>query len=210
MPAKTICLFSGSFYKPTIRYFYPMQALSPSPNEAPREPSSLSSPAERVLVAEYQFSRKHSEKYIMPSLMALVGATALMLMGTLFIEEANGARLGFLLLVFGLSSPFVFPDLYHYLRYFDRDHKTRLEVDMEEGFIMYENPRERLLFHKDQIESCEIRAGILAPLRLKYLKLQIAGKGAICISSLVVEPLQLASQLGLAFTFRQNLFNPIP
>ncbi|MEL6653936.1 MAG: hypothetical protein AAFQ87_24340 [Bacteroidota bacterium] len=128
--------------------------------------------------------------------------------GWLFYDSMLSAQicLGLGILFF----PYYFLALFFFRSYWQMEQSTHLELDYKANLIAYRNHSQHLLFHQDQIESCEIVHTEFMPYSIYYLCLRIKGGAEIVISSLIVDPMTLSHQLALTPVVKRRFFNSYP
>lgn len=109
-----------------------------------------------------------------------------------------------------LFAPFYIPGIYYYSCYFEKDKHTEVEVDKKNELIKYSSKGVNLLFHKSQVEKCEINLSLLFPYRLDYISLQLAGGRKIYISNLIIDPKTMVRWFKVKPSIQRRYFNSMP
>lgn len=109
-----------------------------------------------------------------------------------------------------IFAPMYVPGLYFYAMYYERDRYTELEVDSKNELIKYRGQEQHLLFHKSQVERCEIHLSMLFPYQLDYLTLHLKGGQQVHVSSLVIDPKWMVRWFESQPTVTRAWFNVMP
>ena len=161
-------------------------------------------------VEYYDIHRAEQSPFLKP-IQALfyiaLGSTFFSLVWWVVAEEMN-EYIRWSMWISGVLCMICLPAWYGFSRSFLHDKKTLLEVDNKYGLIKYTNPERKLnlLFHKSQVEKCEIFKSFLFPFHVQYLVLNLSGGIKLQISSLVIDPREIAVEFTLPYTISRKLF----
>jgi len=164
-------------------------------------------------VAYFDARTQDQDTFIFPFQMMGYCMLFFLCMGFYFAFSESDSNISVVIVwLMSIFAPFYIPGIYHYAQYFARDRHTQLELDTRHEWIKYTNIKrgENLLFHVDQIEACQVNCSILFPYRIDYMTIIIQGGKKIHVSSLVVEPHEIISHLGLSYQMRRRWFNSAP
>lgn len=109
-----------------------------------------------------------------------------------------------------IFAPFYLPGLYYYSCYFEKDKDTEVEVDKKNELIKYSSKDVNLLFHKSQVETCEINLSLLFPYKLDYISLKLVGGPKIHISNLVIDSKMMVRWFKVKPSINRRYFNRMP
>ncbi len=109
-----------------------------------------------------------------------------------------------------IFAPFYIPGLYYYSLYYEKDKHTQVEVDKKNELIKYSSKGTNLLFHKSQVEKCEIHFSLIFPYQLEYVSLYLKGDRKINISNLVIDPKVMARWFDTKPLVYHRYVNPLP
>lgn len=125
-----------------------------------------------------------------------------------FVSNDQYIVITILMWVSGVFCMLCLPIWFGFSRSLQHDKGTLLEVDNKYGLIKYTNPERNLnlLFHKSQVEKCEIRKSLISPFHVEYLILNLSGGIKLKISSLVINPKEMAREFTLPYTVSRGMF----
>ncbi|MEM6346361.1 MAG: hypothetical protein AAF927_20905 [Bacteroidota bacterium] len=177
---------------------------------APAENASAPSSLEQE-VEFFQFRWQEGYQSLLP--IQLMGGLLLMtyicgIVAWLFFDSMVTAQVCLWLGL--LFFPFYFPAVFLSKSYWEMEQNTELELDHKANLIAYRNQDQYVLFHQDQIESCEIVQTEFMPYSLNYLCLRVKGGVEIVISSLIIDPETLSQHLAVKPVVKRRFFNAFP
>ena len=159
----------------------------------------------------FRVDESRQQKFTLP-FQLMVGSMAVMLVMAFYFWFAYQDRTSVQIICYMqlLFAPFYIPGIYFYAKYYAKDTKSRLEIDSNNKLIQLESPSESLLFHADQVESCEIHMSLILPYQLHYTKLRLEGGKELNISNLLIEPGKLMKYLSIHPEVHQHAINVMP